>query len=258
MKKVSRLFAPSIWAVVLLMLVAAGSSRADTITWTNINGGNWSSAANWDPNQVPSTNDTALITLAGPYTVSLDISITVSNLTLGGDSGVQTLAINGATLTISGSGSIASNGVIYLADGALNNTGPLTVEGALLWSGGSLGGALNIASNGLLRTSGTGGNLLYFGGAFNNAGTVDAQSGTLTIWSLGTNSGRFNAESNAVIEFRGASSIFLPAPSFISGSSFTGPGRKRLIGGYITLDGSLFAQNLDFAGAYLLGDCTLT
>jgi len=257
MKKPSLLPSVSVLAVVFSLLAAAGDSRADTITWTNLSGGNWSRAANWDPNQVPSTNDTALITAGGTYFVRWDVSITVSNLSVGGDSGVQTLFMSGAGLSLSGSGTITSNGVIYLADGALNSTGPLTVEGTFIWSGGSLGGAMNIASNGLLRASPTGGNLLYSGGAFNNAGTVDAQTGTLTIWSLGTNSGRFNAASNALIQFSGVGSPFFGAMSFITGSRFTGPGLKRLIGNYITLNGTLFAQNLDLAGANLLGDCTL-
>src|SRR6266851_3470135 len=151
MKKASLLFSPSILAVVLSLLAAVGDSRADTITWTNLSGGNWSRAANWDPNHVPSANDTALITLAGTYTVGLDISVTVSNLTLGGDSGAQTLAMTGATLTISGLGTITGNGVVNLAGGALSSTGLLTVESALNWSGGTLGGWVNIAADGVLR-----------------------------------------------------------------------------------------------------------
>src|SRR6266568_2882255 len=138
MKKASLLFSPSVLTVALSLLAAVGDSRADIITWINRSGGNWSKAANWDPNHFPSANDTALITLAGTYTVALDVSVTVSNLTLGGDSGVQTLAISGAMPTISGLGTITSNGVCNLAGGALNCSGPLTVEGALNWSGGSL------------------------------------------------------------------------------------------------------------------------
>src|SRR6266446_2181475 len=111
MKKASLLFSPSVLTVALSLLAAGGDSRADTITWTNLSGGNWSRAANWDPNQSPSTNDTALITAGGTYAVRLDLSTTLSNLTLGGDNGAQTLAINGATLTISGLGTITSNGV---------------------------------------------------------------------------------------------------------------------------------------------------
>src|SRR6266571_2032799 len=134
MKKPSLLPSVSVLAVVFSLLAAAGDSRADTITWTNLSGGNWSRAANWDPNQVPSTNDTALITAGGTYFVRWDVSITVSNLSVGGDSGVQTRFRSGAGLSLSGSGTITSNGVIYLADGALNSTGPLTVEGTFIWS----------------------------------------------------------------------------------------------------------------------------
>src|SRR5258708_15642726 len=119
MKRASRVFSPSVLTVVLSLLAAVGDSRADTITWTNLSGGNWSRAANWDSNHVPTANDTALITLAGTYTVRVDISLTVSNLTLGGDSGSQTLAMTGATLTISGLGAITSNGLCHLASGAL-------------------------------------------------------------------------------------------------------------------------------------------
>src|SRR5713101_4745192 len=184
MKKASLLFSPSVLTVVLLLLAAAGDSRADTITWTNLSGGNWSRAANWNPNHVPSANDTALITLATYNIVRLDISVTVSNLTLGGDSGLHELAINGATLTISGLGIITSNGGCDLANGALNGGGLLTVEGALNWSGGALGTAVDITSSGVLTTTGTG-TRFFAGSSFNNAGTVDAQSGTLSILSVG-------------------------------------------------------------------------
>jgi hypothetical protein len=257
MKKASPLFSPSVLTVVLSLLAAVGDSRADTITWTNLSGGNWSRAANWDPNHVPSANDTALITLAGTYTVKLDISVTVSNLTLGGDSGAQTLAINGATLTISGFGTIASNGVCNLANGALNGTGLLTVEGALNWSGGAFGTAVQIASGGVLTALGAG-QKSFAGSTFDNAGTVDAQGGTLSLYGTGTNSGVFNAASNAVMQFGGPVFPFRATYSFNDGSSFTGAGLKRLIGGPITLNGTLVAQNLVLAGAQLFGDCTLS
>ena len=39
--------------------------NAAIITWTNLSGGDWNTAINWDPNQVPGTNDTAVITNNG-------------------------------------------------------------------------------------------------------------------------------------------------------------------------------------------------
>ncbi len=52
-------------------------SQANAYTWTNTSGGYWSNPNNWSPNQVPSTNDTAVIAIAGTYSVTLDVSPTV-------------------------------------------------------------------------------------------------------------------------------------------------------------------------------------
>ncbi len=354
MKKASLLFSPSVLTVALSLLAAVGDSRADIITWINRSGGNWSKAANWDPNQVPSTNDTALITLATYNIVRLDISVTVSNLTLGGDSGLHELAINGATLTISGLGTIASNGAVNLADGALNGGGLLTVDGTFNWSGGTLALATHVASSGALAISGSGFRDVNVGGrldnagsvtwtgssvillppgtvlnnsgtfdiqndsafaspsvlpsaainntglfrklagsntttiplgiAFNNSGLVDVQSGTLSIGGGGTNSGTFNAASNAVIllnplnpfaAYTDTNGTFNAESNGViafsggfsgSGSAFTGPGLKRFFGGQ--LFGRIVAQNLEVAGVLssnpfevvggLGGNCTLT
>jgi len=53
--------------ILISLLALAGlvagitSLRAADIVWTNTAGGNWSTAANWDPNQVPGSGDTAWI-----------------------------------------------------------------------------------------------------------------------------------------------------------------------------------------------------
>src|SRR5437899_1377385 len=44
-------------------------SCAAVITWTNTAGGNWNVPANWNPNQVPGSNDTANVTVAGTYAI---------------------------------------------------------------------------------------------------------------------------------------------------------------------------------------------
>ena len=79
------------FTTIALFLGALLSARAATITWTNAAGGNWGTAANWNPNQVPGASDTALITSSGTYTVTLDSDVTLASLTLGGTSGTQTL-----------------------------------------------------------------------------------------------------------------------------------------------------------------------
>ncbi|MGD0253642.1 MAG: hypothetical protein ABSC01_13210, partial [Verrucomicrobiota bacterium] len=70
-------------AVLLASLLLGGAGQAAQIVWTNTSGGNWNNTNNWSPNQVPSTNDTAVITVAGTYSVTLNVSPTVAGLDLG-------------------------------------------------------------------------------------------------------------------------------------------------------------------------------
>ena len=86
------LFATAMGCVAL----AGRLAECATITWINTAGGNWSDAANWSPNQVPTNTDTALITTPGNYKVNLDAPGVVTNLTLGaggGADGVQTFVM---------------------------------------------------------------------------------------------------------------------------------------------------------------------
>src|ERR1035438_3803884 len=91
-------------SAVASFLVASLSVRAATINWTNAASGGWNTATNWNPNSVPSTNDTAVITNAGNYSVTLDVSPTVAGLNLGASSGstTQSFFMGGRTLTVNG------------------------------------------------------------------------------------------------------------------------------------------------------------
>ena len=161
------LIPPSVLLVLLTMAVS--SSPAATLVWTNTTGGTWSTADNWNPNQVPSDEDTAVITQAGTYTVDLNSSPIVTDLVLGGTSGTQSLAINGQTLNVTGLGTINSHGRIDLSGGSLN--GALTLAGVMDWTNGAVSGALTVASNGVLNlVSDTPWKYLY--GVLTNAGAV--------------------------------------------------------------------------------------
>ena len=76
----------------VICLVLATDAFATDIYWTNTAGGNWNVAANWSPNILPGSSDNAFIVSNGTYTVTLNASATVQNLTLGGASGTQTLS----------------------------------------------------------------------------------------------------------------------------------------------------------------------
>jgi len=61
---------------------------------------NWNDATSWSPNQVPGASDEADITTGGTYSVTLNSSLTVGILMLGGSSGQQTLITGNNTLTL--------------------------------------------------------------------------------------------------------------------------------------------------------------
>ena len=174
-----------------LALLALGHlAHCATITWNNPAGGNWSVAANWSPNQVPTNTDTALITTPGTYTVNLDVPGVVTNLTLGaggGTAGVQTFVVTNL-LTVSSLVSVTNGGVLNSSGINAGFSGAMTIAN---------GGVLNLAAgynnftftaNPLIATNGGvinaggspiyggyGGTEYYYGSTIN--GTVSVANG---------------------------------------------------------------------------------
>ncbi len=105
-------------ALLAILLVDGETSSALTTNWTNASGGSWHTPGNWS-NGVPTTADTANITLAGTYTVSITSAATVEVLRLGAVSGVQTLDVDQNLYTFEGFGGsiiIFANGVFDASD----------------------------------------------------------------------------------------------------------------------------------------------
>ena len=153
-------------------------SMGATITWASGASGNWSNTNNWNPNQVPGASDTAIITASGNYTVTVDSNVTVNALVLGSsDATTQTIRLNGQFLDIGQSATVNSNGVINVSSGTLNfdSYGGSVMNGALAFWGGTLGGVLTIASNGVanLETNTPGTHAVYFSSLIlTNYGTI--------------------------------------------------------------------------------------
>ncbi|MDX1950684.1 MAG: hypothetical protein SFY81_00790 [Verrucomicrobiota bacterium] len=197
-----------IFAFCLCML--GQSLHAAVVTWTNTAGGDWSSAANWQPNQVPGASDTAIITSGTDFTVQLNSNVTIYSLTLGGGAGSQTLQLAG-TLTSAGEITVSANGILNVQSGGLsglvrvNNGGEihfstttqkslyrttLLNEGTIRWLGGpvTLGATPTtlITNLGLFEISADAGMSIGIGGPTPrvvNLGTIRkiAGSGTTTF-----------------------------------------------------------------------------
>ncbi len=164
-------------AVLLLavVVVPATSLRAQiNATWVGTVGGppsNWSLATNWSTNpQVPNgAMDSATLTNAQ---TTLNIGVTLQDLTLNGNASLfsvagspQTLAVEGNFMLLGAqSGSIAS-GVTLSIEG----TGTANRSGTY-----SLNGTLNVAASKTFIHSGTGALAVFSGGVINNAGTWQA------------------------------------------------------------------------------------
>jgi len=103
----------------VLFILLTSTAASQTISWNNPAGGLWTEASNWDLNRVPTAADTVMITLPGTYTVALGGSGFARCLTLGADSGTQTLSVtptwyNGVHLAVGGTLTTRANSHIII------------------------------------------------------------------------------------------------------------------------------------------------
>ena len=200
--------------VVAWLCATATGLRAATISWTSPTSGDWNTASNWTPNQVPGSSDTVFITNNATFTVTVASGLSVACLTLGGASGAQTVNWSGGTL--SGDLTIASNGVLTVSgvedrylSGTLTNAGTMVFTGTgaatfyagryattrlvnlpgglldfqndqTLYSNGEYGSTMTFINQGTVRKS-AGSGRLQLGVAFYNYGTLDAQVGIVSL-----------------------------------------------------------------------------
>src|SRR5262245_6943504 len=105
-----------------------------TVTWDG-GGGNfdWNNDANWDGDKVPGAEDIAVIDLNETFTINLTTNVTIAGLTLGGNSGSQTLNLDTSRkLTINGPATITPHGVLILNESnSIEGTGTLSNQGTM-------------------------------------------------------------------------------------------------------------------------------
>ena len=153
-------------------------AQADTITWTNTASGGWNTAANWSPNTVPGSADTAVITNAG-VTVSLNGATTVGAIVLGTNGPrTVTLSLNNQTLTLNGPLTVNPSGSFTVDSGTLAGNTNAVLNGTIGWTAGLLGGILTLASGSTLNISTAGVDDMP-NCTFTNNGTVVWASGTI-------------------------------------------------------------------------------
>ena len=233
------------------LLFIVGTGRAATLTWINLNGGNWSNPANWSPNQTPGAADTAMITIDGDYTVMLDETAAVTNLVVGAPGGSGSVVFQtagqllnvGSTVTVNPAGSFNFNG------GYLEGTP--TLIGTMNWSAGTLaGGSLTVATNGILDITGA----VAVAAPIFNAGRIN-WTGTGAIQVYNGNygdTGGINNEAGAVFALQAGQTLnFYWGPEYFNNWGTvqkTGAGTTTTMNvpfnNYGTLDGQAGEVNL--------------
>ena len=151
-------------------LLVSGTLQAATVTWINTDGGLWTEAANWSPNQVPGPTDTAVITEPGEYTVEVRGTIVVGGLTLGTETEHPTVRIvgDGSQARFSVTADFENQGVVLLDAESGTPTSSLAV--------GNGAGLLTNREGGVVRTlEGSGGSRSIQANVLNE-GQFDIQS----------------------------------------------------------------------------------
>lgn len=252
-------------ALLTATLFTVFTSQAAVITWTNSGNGNWSVAANWNPNQVPTTNDTVVIANSGTYTATLNVDATISGLFVGGESGTQTLSLAGQTLTLNGSGTVGPRGVLALVNSyaSLEGTHHVTLQGSMNWGGGSIStnAAVTVTTGGRVMIGAGANYAKYLYGSLTNNGTINWQLyGGFVIGGVLHNraGGVFDTKTDLVLSRRGngviindgvfrksagAGTLDCQVPLINNGTVDAQTGRLLLA------DGSVFNSGCDFIGA---------
>ena len=156
--------------------LTAYSVNAAILSWTNTAGGSWHVAANWFPNGIPGSGDTALVTNTGSYTVYVTNGaggIFVSRLVVGGSGAPLVLVskstpftagicliTNGGTLMVSSNSTITPSVMSVSAGGAfiLDSASTLAAAGMIFTNDGSVfanNNATFTVSNCVINAGGT-------------------------------------------------------------------------------------------------------
>jgi hypothetical protein len=202
-------------AAILLVLLSVGGSRSQAqtaVSWTGSSSGNWNTASDWSGGVVPNNGGgkTYNVTIAPStgQTVSLNLGVTITDLTLGATSGsavtLQSVAsdslavANGGSLTVDSTGTLLFNttgsNITVGSGGTLTNNGTINLEAA----GETLTvtGTTTNASGATLNIEG--GSAATFTGNVTNSGTFQTGfsggSNTVTVTGTFTNNAGANLE----------------------------------------------------------------
>jgi hypothetical protein len=270
-----------------------------TFTWTNSGAGDWNTASNWTPNLVPGSNDSVYLTMANS-TVTLNTNADLADFTLGDGLFPLTFSCSGALTirgkfswnsgdqTGSGRTIVEAGGTLALANPSSVSltTRTLEIGGATTWTGnGSLGlnnavitnrvgAAFDVLGSGSIITFGgvnrfdNAGTLRKFAPgttsfssvAFNNFGSAQILSGTLSLDGGGLNNGTMTVPAGTGLILNSGTFSANGSSSITGAGQFTVNGGSETLAGLINVTGSNSFANgaVNLTGSYFCTNNTLT
>jgi hypothetical protein len=161
-----------------------------------------------------------------------------------------TKSFNARTISNSGTANWTAGGINTGAGAVFRNFGAFNTnfDGSIAYNLGVSPTAFNNFGQ-FTKTAGAGDTTVAL--AFNNSGTVTANSGDIRFTGGGSATGTFNAATNSSIEFAADYTLS-------SGAALAGAGTTRLASGTLTFDGDVNATNFAQAGGILTGAGNLT
>ncbi len=154
---------------------------SDEIHWTASADGSWNDPANWDMRVVPLPGHKVFIDREGTYTVTLSSDVAVDSLTLGAETGQQTLTLGAGTLILDNV-VVTSTATLHLISGTVELTtssGVFTNDGRVLCHGSSAfdgPGSFSNSATGTIRVESglpLGTARLTVANGFTNEGTIE-------------------------------------------------------------------------------------
>ncbi|HEX3358969.1 MAG TPA: hypothetical protein VHS31_18465, partial [Tepidisphaeraceae bacterium] len=273
MKKRIRIFAA---------LFAAGGAihvEGGTSSWLANQNGSWSVNGNW-LGGAPVSGDNALVS-SGVGTVNQNFNLNNFLFTGGQIAGANSITTSGTfswsgSARLGGGGTLNSDGTMLISGSIVPNGRTINNAATGLWSGGdiqllagsvtalnnlagatftiqsdnsilqSTGGSLTLSNSGTLVKNTTTGLTFLRDATVNNSGTIDVESGTLSLgFPGGTSSGTFNVAAGAALVF--GNYTFGPGTTVTGGGTVSvGIGGPTPTGG-IQIDTNLTVANLKLA-----------
>lgn len=174
------------------------------VHWAAAASGDWDQAANWTLSIAPGTPHDVFIDTAGNFTITgPSAEVTVSNLILGGGTGVATLELNAGILNVTDAFTVEETGVLTgtgVIGSAVSNDGEVRARNVTINGGLTNNGLVRSTSGFIDRISadldntvdgevrvGAGESLYLIGNTHANSGRVDVLNGELEIDGVLTN-----------------------------------------------------------------------